>query len=81
RRFSWSKTHLPGASPRCQPNGRTAEAGWKRLIVYLEQLTSALYLDKPEEVAQYEKAMARLHEDSPGPEESRDLLRGLLQLT
>ncbi|MEV0916301.1 helix-turn-helix transcriptional regulator [Streptomyces sp. NPDC049967] len=50
-------------------------------IVYLEQLTSALYLDKAEEVAQYEKAMVRLHADSPGPEESRDLLRGLLQLT
>ncbi|MCM2413341.1 MULTISPECIES: helix-turn-helix transcriptional regulator [unclassified Streptomyces] len=50
-------------------------------IVYLEQLTSALYLDKAEEVAQYEKAMVRLHADSPGPEESRDLLRGLLQLS
>ncbi|NEC20186.1 Scr1 family TA system antitoxin-like transcriptional regulator [Streptomyces parvus] len=50
-------------------------------IVYLEQLTSALYLDKPEEVAQYEKAMAALGQESPAPEESRDLLRGLLQLT
>jgi len=50
-------------------------------IVYLEQLTSALYLDKSEEVAQYEKAMACLCEDSPGPEESRDLLHGLLQLS
>ncbi|MFE9556905.1 helix-turn-helix domain-containing protein [Streptomyces sp. NPDC006692] len=50
-------------------------------IVYLEQLTSALYLDKAEEVAQYERAMARLQKDSPGPEESRDLLRGLLQLS
>lgn len=50
-------------------------------IVYLEQLTSALYLDKAEEVAQYEKAMVRLHAESPGPEESRDLLRGLLQLS
>ncbi|NEE35693.1 helix-turn-helix domain-containing protein, partial [Streptomyces sp. SID7982] len=50
-------------------------------IVYLEQLTSALYLDKPEEVAQYEKAMAALAQESPAPEESRDLLRGLLQLT
>ncbi|MFG3430119.1 helix-turn-helix domain-containing protein [Streptomyces californicus] len=49
-------------------------------IVYLEQLTSALYLDKPEEVAQYEKAMATLAQDSPGTDESRDLLRGLLQL-
>ncbi|GGS79140.1 transcriptional regulator [Streptomyces badius] len=50
-------------------------------IVYLEQLTSALYLDKPEEVAQYEKAMAALAQEGPSPEESRDLLRGLLQLT
>ncbi|NEA09765.1 helix-turn-helix domain-containing protein [Streptomyces sp. SID10692] len=49
-------------------------------IVYLEQLTSALYLDKSEEVAQYEKAMATLAQDSPGTDESRDLLRGLLQL-
>ncbi|MER6053070.1 helix-turn-helix domain-containing protein [Streptomyces sp. BHT-5-2] len=50
-------------------------------VVYLEQLTSALYVDKPEEVAQYERAMERLQEDSPGPSETRDLLRGLLQLT
>ncbi|GAA4907065.1 helix-turn-helix domain-containing protein [Streptomyces coeruleoprunus] len=49
-------------------------------IVYLEQLTGALYLDKREEVTQYERAMERLCADSPGPEESRDLLRGLLQL-
>ncbi|ANZ17137.1 helix-turn-helix domain-containing protein [Streptomyces noursei] len=50
-------------------------------VVYLEQLTSALYVDKPEEVAQYERAMERLQEDSPDPAETRDLLRGLLQLT
>ncbi|MEV0846551.1 helix-turn-helix transcriptional regulator [Streptomyces sp. NPDC049954] len=49
-------------------------------VVYLEQLTSALYLDKPEEVAQYESAFEGLRKDCPGPEESRDLLRGLLQL-
>ncbi|MER5465218.1 helix-turn-helix transcriptional regulator [Streptomyces sp. NPDC002668] len=49
-------------------------------LVYLEQLTSALYLDKREEVAQYERVMRRLQEDSPDPAESRDLLRGLLQL-
>ncbi len=48
-------------------------------VVYLEQLTSALYLDKPEDVAQYEKALAELEQDSPGPDESRDLLRGLLR--
>ncbi|MFE6126876.1 MULTISPECIES: helix-turn-helix domain-containing protein [Streptomyces] len=49
-------------------------------IVYLEQLTSALYLDKREEVAQYERVMKRLQEDSPDSAESRDVLRGLLQL-
>ncbi|MEU7179968.1 MULTISPECIES: helix-turn-helix domain-containing protein [Streptomyces] len=50
-------------------------------LVYLEQLTSALYVDKPDEVRQYERAMTRLQEDSPNPSQSRDLLRGLLQLT
>jgi transcriptional regulator with XRE-family HTH domain len=50
-------------------------------VVYLEQLTSALYLDKPEDVAQYEAALKELQSDSPGPDESRDLLRGLLQLS
>ena len=50
-------------------------------VVYLEQLTSALYLDKHEDVAQYETALKELQQDSPGPDESRDLLRGLLQLS
>ncbi len=50
-------------------------------VVYLEQLTSALYLDKREDVAQYEKVLEELRNDSPGPDESRDLLRGLLQLS
>ncbi len=50
-------------------------------VVYLEQLTSALYLDKHEDVTQYETALKELQQDSPGPDESRDLLRGLLQLS
>ncbi|MGW2705752.1 helix-turn-helix domain-containing protein [Streptomyces sp. NPDC001340] len=50
-------------------------------VVYVEQLTSALYLDKREDVAQYEQALKELQQDSPGPGESRDLLRGLLQLS
>ncbi|MEU4084899.1 helix-turn-helix domain-containing protein [Streptomyces aureus] len=50
-------------------------------VVYLEQLTSALYLDKREDVNQYESALKQLQQDSPGPDESRDLLRGLLQLS
>lgn len=50
-------------------------------VVFLEQLTSALYLDKHEDVLQYEQALKELQQDSPGPAESRDLLRGLLQLS
>lgn len=50
-------------------------------VVYMEQLTSALYLDKREDVAQYEQALKELQQDSPGADESRDLLRGLLQLS
>ncbi|MEU9856836.1 helix-turn-helix transcriptional regulator [Streptomyces sp. NPDC047974] len=50
-------------------------------VVYLEQLTGALYLDKREEVAQYATVMEKLAKDSPDPAESRDLLRGLLQLS
>ncbi|MER5436350.1 helix-turn-helix transcriptional regulator [Streptomyces sp. NPDC002588] len=50
-------------------------------VVYLEQLTSALYLDKNEDVSLYEQALKELQRDSPGPDESRDLLRGLIQLS
>ncbi|MFI8422386.1 helix-turn-helix domain-containing protein [Streptomyces sp. NPDC085479] len=50
-------------------------------VVYLEQLTGALYLDKREEVSQYGAVMEKLAKDSPDPAESRDLLRGLLQLS
>lgn len=50
-------------------------------VVYLEQLTSALDLDKREDVAQYERALEELQQDSPGPDASRDLLRGLIQLS
>lgn len=48
-------------------------------VVYLEQLTSALYLDKREDVEQYERAMAELQQTAPGPADTRDLLRDLLQ--
>ncbi len=50
-------------------------------VVYLEQLTSALYVDKPDEVVQYAKVMEQLRADSPDPSDTRDLLRGLLQLS
>ncbi|WP_327177161.1 helix-turn-helix domain-containing protein [Streptomyces sp. NBC_01335] len=50
-------------------------------IIFLEQLTSALYLDKAEDVQSYGKAMAQLRADSPGEDETRDLLHRLLQQT
>ncbi|MFI9723711.1 helix-turn-helix domain-containing protein [Streptomyces sp. NPDC052396] len=48
-------------------------------VVYVEQLTGALYLDKAEEVAQYERAMDRLRTDSLSPRRTRDLINCLLQ--
>lgn len=50
-------------------------------VVYLEQLTSALYLDKPEDVELYGQSMDELRAAAPNPSQSRDLLRGLLQLS
>ncbi|MFI6350823.1 helix-turn-helix domain-containing protein [Streptomyces sp. NPDC050560] len=49
-------------------------------VVYLEQLTSALYLDKREDVDQYGRAMDELRATAANPAETRELLRGLLQL-
>ncbi|WKX71776.1 helix-turn-helix transcriptional regulator [Streptomyces sp. XD-27] len=46
-------------------------------VVYLEQLTSALYLDKRDEVAQYGRVLDRLSADGLPPAKSRDLLRRL----
>ncbi|MFH8369116.1 helix-turn-helix domain-containing protein [Streptomyces sp. NPDC018031] len=48
-------------------------------VVYLEQLTGALYLDKRDEVAQYERVMERMGADSLSPARSRDLIGRLLQ--
>ncbi|MEV5507602.1 helix-turn-helix domain-containing protein [Streptomyces orinoci] len=48
-------------------------------VVYVEQLTGALYLDKAEEVAQYERAMERLRTDSLSPRDTRELINSLLQ--
>ncbi|MEV0089971.1 helix-turn-helix transcriptional regulator [Streptomyces sp. NPDC050738] len=49
-------------------------------LVYLEQLTSALYLDKTEDVAQYERAFGQIQRDCATPEKSRELIKDLLQL-
>ncbi|MCX3063236.1 helix-turn-helix domain-containing protein [Streptomyces beihaiensis] len=48
-------------------------------VVFLEQLTSALYLDKREDVAQYTKAMTDLQEECPSPKESRKLIERVIK--
>ncbi|WP_059010961.1 helix-turn-helix domain-containing protein [Streptomyces specialis] len=48
-------------------------------LVYLEQLTGALYLDKREEVAAYQKVLDRLTHEALNPGETRDLLREIRQ--
>lgn len=48
-------------------------------IVYLEHLTGALYVDKPDEVTQYENVLDRLLEDSLSPAKTRDLLHKIRQ--
>lgn len=49
-------------------------------VVYLEQLTSALYLDKTEEVERYDRVLDRLREFGHSPERTRDHLHKLRQL-
>lgn len=44
-------------------------------VVYVEQLASALYLDKPEEVDRYSEVMERLCAVSTTPEETVDIIR------
>jgi transcriptional regulator with XRE-family HTH domain len=48
-------------------------------VVYVEQLTSALYLDKPPEVALYSDAMDRLSQLSHSPNESREEIESMLE--
>ncbi|MDX6740008.1 helix-turn-helix transcriptional regulator [Actinocorallia sp. A-T 12471] len=47
-------------------------------IVYLEQLTSALYLDKPADIDRYLQVMNRLALEAAQPEDSRDMLMRVL---
>ena len=46
-------------------------------VVYIEQLTSAVYLDKHAEVDHYRAAMDRIVDAAASPDESRTLLRRL----
>jgi hypothetical protein len=48
-------------------------------IVYLEHLTSALYLDKRDDVEAYSHALELLASTSPSPQQAEDLLTRLLE--
>jgi transcriptional regulator with XRE-family HTH domain len=47
-------------------------------VVYIEQLTSAMYLDKPADLARYAAAMDQIEAGCYSTEQSRELLRNLL---
>ncbi|MFF4338713.1 helix-turn-helix domain-containing protein [Kitasatospora sp. NPDC001540] len=49
-------------------------------VVYVEQFTTALYLDKPAEVAEYASALERVSAAALSEEETRGLLAELLQV-
>jgi transcriptional regulator with XRE-family HTH domain len=48
-------------------------------VVYLEQLTSALYLDKREDSERYSEVMERLSVESEPPERTADILNRILE--
>ncbi|MGW7683798.1 helix-turn-helix domain-containing protein [Kribbella sp. NPDC054772] len=50
-----------------------------RDIVYIEHLTSALYLDKVEDLDQYTETMETLCVAAPKPNKTRDFLAGILR--
>jgi transcriptional regulator with XRE-family HTH domain len=48
-------------------------------VVYVEQLTSAMYLDKPVDVDRYATVMDKLSASAAPPEQSREIIRALLE--
>src|ERR1035437_334249 len=48
-------------------------------VVYVEHLTSAMYLDKTADVAQYTAAMDRLSANSASPNQSKEIIRKMLE--
>jgi uncharacterized protein YutE (UPF0331/DUF86 family) len=48
-------------------------------VAYVEQLTGAMYIDKRDEVEQYDKAMENLLANSLSPKESLERLRSMLR--
>jgi transcriptional regulator with XRE-family HTH domain len=72
-----------------QSGGHAAEAGAFTImrfpetdlpdVVYLEHLTSALYLDKREDVERYTEVMERLSVEGESPERTAEILSGMLE--
>ena len=48
-------------------------------VVYVEQLTSALYLDRREDLDRYAEAMERLCLDANPPDETAEVLAAILK--
>jgi hypothetical protein len=48
-------------------------------VVYIEHLTSALYLEKREDVDQYAAAVGRLFIEAESPDRTPELLRAVLR--
>jgi hypothetical protein len=48
-------------------------------VVYVEQLTSSLYLDKRDDVERYTEVMERLSVESESPEHTTEILSGMLK--
>jgi hypothetical protein len=48
-------------------------------VIYLEQLTSALYLDKPSDVDDYKTTMNQLCVNAEPPEKTPEILAGILK--
>jgi hypothetical protein len=48
-------------------------------VVYMEYLTGAHYIDKPEEVERYAAVMERLSVAGTSPDKTREILTGVLK--
>ena len=48
-------------------------------MVYMEYLTGALYLDKPDEVERYAAVMERLSVAGTSPDRTREILASMLK--
>jgi hypothetical protein len=46
-------------------------------VVYIEQLTSAMYLDKPVDVERYAAVMDKLSASGAPPEQTKEIIRAL----